>query len=274
MSRTSQTDTADADVPVRRPWGEGPARPVLSLVRDIVRDEVINRHRHDFAQLLYASSGLMRVQTPVGAWTVPPHRAVWIPPNMVHQVFCVGAVAMRNIYVAPDAAADMPGDCRVIAVTGLLRELILAAVALPRDYRLEGAEGRLVSVLLDQIASAPAAGLHLPMPEDRRLRVVTDGLIADPADERPLAAWAREAGASARTLARLFQAETGLSFRAWRQQLRLHEALSRLAAGEPVTSVAYAVGYDSPSAFIAMFRRAMGATPSRYLAPEAAGGEA
>ena len=272
MSRTGQIDGADRGAPVRRPWGEGPERPVLSLARDIVRDEVIGRHRHDYAQLLYASSGLMRVQTPVGAWTVPPQRAVWIPPNMVHQVVCVGAVAMRNIYVAPAAAAGMPGDCRVIAVTPLLRALILAAVGLPRDYGLDGPEGRLVSVLLDQIGCSPAAGLHLPMPRDRRLKVVTDGLIADPADERPLAAWATVAGASARTLARLFQTETGLSFRAWRRQLRLHEALSRLAAGEPVTSVAYAVGYDSPSAFIAMFRRATGTTPSRYFAANAGEG--
>ena len=107
--------------------------------------------------------------------------------------------------------------------------------------------------------------LHLPMPRDRRLRAVTEALIADPADPRTLADFAGAAGASARTLARRFLAETGRTFGAWRQQLRLHEALARLSLGEPVTTVAFEVGYDSPSAFIAMFRKTLGATPGQYL---------
>ncbi len=266
MSQTRQTDGKPADAPLRRPWRDGPDRPVVSVARDLVPDEIVGLHRHDYAQLLYASSGLMRVQTPVGAWVVPPQRAVWIPPGLAHQVGPIGAVAMRNIYVAPQPAAGVMAECRVISVSPLLRELILAVVALPRDYRLDSPDGRLMRVLLDQIAAARTTALHLPLPRDRRLRAVTDALIADPADRRGLEDWAKAAGASARTLARLFLAETGLSFRDWRRQLRLHEALARLAMGDSVTAVAYAVGYDSPSAFIAMFRRAMGETPGHYLA--------
>lgn len=274
MSRNGQTtapletwpEFADTAAHLRRPWADGPARPVLWATRDTALDEEIDGHRHEHAQLLYASSGLMRVRTPVGAWVVPPQRAVWFPPGLMHAVTCVGPVSLRNIYVTASVDAPMASDCRVIAVSPLLRELILAVVALPRDYATDGSAGRLVGVLLDQIAAAPAAGLHLPLPRDRRLRVVTDALIADPADGLALDHWARRAGASARTLARIFHAETGLSFGAWRRQLRLHEALARLALGEDVTGVAFAVGYDSPSAFIAMFRAAMGSTPSRYFA--------
>jgi AraC-like DNA-binding protein len=91
-------------------------------------------------------------------------------------------------------------------------------------------------------------------------------VLADPADRRTLAAWARPAGASVRTLARLFTRETGMGFRGWRQQVRLLRALERLAAGEAVTTVALDLGYDSPSAFVAMFRRALGTTPGRYFA--------
>lgn len=254
---------------MRRPWADGPRRSVIGLARDLSPGEEVVRHRHDYAQLLFASTGLMRVWTPVGAWAVPPQRAVWIPAGLAHEVACVGDVAMRNIYVEQDAVGGLPGSCRVIAVPPLLRELILAAVALPRDYAVAGADGRLAQVLLDQIAASPEAPLHLPLPRDRRLRAVTDGLAADPSDGRDLAGWARTAGASARTLARLFVAETGLSFGAWRRQLRLHEALARLAAGASVTQVAYAVGYESPSAFIAMFRAETGATPARYFDPAA-----
>ena len=80
------------------------------------------------------------------------------------------------------------------------------------------------------------------------------------------------AGASPRSLARLFQAELGMSFTAWRQQARLLEALRRLGDGEPVTTVALDLGYATPSAFTYMFRRALGVPPSRFLAVARAGG--
>jgi len=103
------------------------------------------------------------------------------------------------------------------------------------------------------------------MPRDKRIRKVVEALLSDPADNRGFEDWSRFAGASQRTLARLFQSETGMTFRAWRQQLRLQRALEMLTEGQAVTSVALDLGYDSPSAFIAMFRRALGASPTRYL---------
>ena len=227
--------------------------------------DVIPWHTHDHAQLIYSGSGLMRVDSTVGAWVVPPARAVWVPSGIAHQVIAVGAVDMRAVYLEPEAAAGLPEACRVLGVSPLLRELVAAAMALPDDYSVDGPEARLVAVLIDQLRAEPAEQLHLPMPRDRCLRVVSDALVADPADPRALQAFAAVAGASARTLARRFVAETGLTFGAWRQQLRLHEALARLAQGEPVTTVSFAVGYDSPSAFIAMFRKMLGTTPGRYL---------
>jgi AraC-like DNA-binding protein len=94
---------------------------------------------------------------------------------------------------------------------------------------------------------------------------VTDVLIADPGDGRDLKDWAKTAGASERTLARLFVKETGMTFGTWRQRRRLLAAIGRLAEGQPVTAVAFDLGYDSPSAFITMFRKTLGATPGRYL---------
>ena len=269
MSQKSQTRASRRqpllDDGFRRPQPAGVERPLVAFRRDLGDGAVVPWHKHVHAQLIYGASGLMRIESSAGAWVVPPARAVWIPAGIEHQVTCVGEVAMQVVYVLPEAAPWLPEDCQVMAVSALLRELVAAAMELEMGYDLDGPEARLVAVLIDCLRDSPVEGLHLPMPEDKRLRAVTQSLIADPGDPRTLADFASDAGASARTLARGFVAETGLSFGAWRQQLRLHEALARLASGEPVTSVAFEVGYDSPSAFIAMFRKSLGDTPGRYL---------
>jgi len=248
-----------------RPRPQGRERPLVAFTREMADGDVIAWHRHDHAQLFYGGSGLMRVESTAGAWVVPPARAVWIPSGIDHQVTAVGGVEMRAVYLLRNATKGLPEGCRVLGVSPLLRELVAAAMKLSPDYLLDGPEARLVGVLIDQLRVEPLEQLHLPMPRDRRLRAVTEALIADPADPRTLEDFGAAAGASARTLARRFLAETGLTFGAWRQQLRLHEALARLAQGEPVTTVAYEIGYDSPSAFIAMFRKTLGATPGQYL---------
>lgn len=240
-------------------------QPVLVYASDYPAGHLIPPHRHPRAQLIHAAEGVMTVRTGSGAWVVPPGLALWMPGGVEHEVHAVTPLRMRTIYVRPDAAPWLPESCRVVTVTPLLRELILRAVRVRPDYEPDSPEGRLMQVTLDQAHDLEEAPLHLPMPRDRRLRALAEALIADPGDERDLTSWGRHAGASERTLARLFQTETGLTFGAWRQRLRLLSAMTRLAAGEPVTSVALDLGYASPSAFTAMFRRQMGAPPSRYL---------
>ena len=147
----------------------------------------------------------------------------------------------------------------------MLRELILAMVALGNDYQHDSPQARLMQVILDQIPAQPVATLSLPMPSDSRLLRITRGLIANPGDARGLADWAQIVGASQRTLNRRFQDQTAMSFRDWRQQCRLLRGLEMLAAGDNVTRVALELGYEHSSAFIAMFRRCLGTTPLRYL---------
>ena len=244
-------------------------QPMLAHARDLAAGETIPPHSHRRAQLVYASDGVMTVTTADGAFVVPPYRAVWMPAGAEHRIDASGTVCMRTIYIDTDhagaAGGRLPGAMCVLHVTPLLRELILAAVDAPQVFQPDGPEARLMAVILDQIQVLPVAPLSLPTPKDARLRRIADALLADPADERGIDDWARLAGASVRTLARLFQTETGMSFGQWRQQLRLLRALERLAAGESVTGVALDLGYDSPSAFIAMFRRALGTTPRRYF---------
>jgi len=205
------------------------------------------------------------VETDDGFWIVPPHRAVWVPPLMEHEVTARGAVSLRNLYFDPQSVSDLPKICSVVTVSPLLREMVLRAINLPALYDLDGPDGRFLKVLLDQIRTLPTTPLHLPMSDHPRLKPITNHLSKNPADRRSLEDWAAIMGASTRTLTRLFQKETGMSFRQWRQQARLLEALIRLAAGTPVTNVALDLGYDSQSAFIAMFKKALGKTPGKYF---------
>ena len=240
-------------------------QPVVAMARNYPSGHVIAAHTHRRAQLAYASEGVMRLSTAAGSFIVPPARAVWVPAGTEHWIAARGPLAMRTLYIEADAAPDLPGACRVVAVTPLLRELIQAAMGLTQAYPPGGPEARLMAVILDQIRTLPAAPLYLPMPSERRIKPMAEALRDDPADGRRLCEWAKAVGASERTLARLFVDQTGLSAGAWRQQARLLKALELLAGGRAVTAVALDVGYDSPSAFIAMFRRTLGVSPKRYF---------
>jgi len=222
-------------------------------------------HRHAWGQLIYARAGVMTVTVaspaPHGSWVVPPQRAVWVPAETDHRIRCGTRLSMRTLYVAPQTRV-LPDTCCVVNIAPLLRELILASVEAPGPAR---RRQLITALILDEIRAATVAPLHLPEPSDPRLIRITSALREQPGDARTLGAWARDAGASTRTLSRLFVGQTGMTFRQWQRQARLLAALVRLAEGESVTSIAFELGYDSPSAFISAFRRALGKTPRRYF---------
>ena len=239
---------------------------VLARARECPADHIIDWHKHERAQLLYAVKGVMRVTTANGVWVVPSQRAVWIPPDISHHVQAQGTpLSLRSLYIRRDALSALPDSCCVVTVSPLLRELIIETMQLPDDPPAGSAEARLIAVLLDRIEGLPVAPLYLPMANDRRTRRIVEALLDDPADIRTLQDWSRELAASERTLARIFTRETGMTFGQWRQQVKLLAALTRLAQGASVTEVAFDLGYASQSAFIAMFRKALGKTPGRYF---------
>jgi AraC-like DNA-binding protein len=241
-------------------------RPIGAMAKDFPDGHFIAPHAHRRSQLIYASSGVMRVRTPLGAWVVPPNRAVWVPANVVHDVRMAGAVAMRTLYILPHLVGSLPHECCVVTVSPLLRELVLRAAELPLLYDEAGPDGRVMALILDELRALPVLPLNLPMPRDTRLARICRTILDDPASALTLNAWGKQIGASSRTLARGFLHETGMTFGRWRQQARLLEALSRLAQGQSVTTIALDLGYDSPSAFTSMFKRALGRTPSAYFA--------
>ncbi|MCT8164804.1 AraC family transcriptional regulator [Pseudomonas putida] len=237
-------------------------RPLYARAESLGAGSWTTRHRHDWVQFSYAISGVLGVYTDDGSYFAPPQWGVWIPADAEHEVVTSGQAEMRSLYVRRDACPWATPRCRVLEVTPLARELIKQFCLMPADYA-EGdsAEARLVAVLLDQLRTLPEVGFSLPLPRHPGLLALCNGLIAHPDQAQTLGQWAMQLGCSEKTLMRLFQRETGLSFRNWRQRMRLLTSLALLEAGESVTDAALGCGYESTSAYIAAFRQLFGATP-------------
>ncbi len=221
-------------------------------------------HSHDAGQLIGSLAGLLSVTTESGSWVVPATHAIWIPRRKSHSMRSHGPFSGWSVYVTADACAELPMEPRTIRVSGLLREAVHRAA----DWSgppVSGRERRLAGVVLDEIATLPTEPLGLPHPLDPRVRRVTDAILADLADNRPLDAWAAWAAIAPRTLARRFANETGFSFTEWHQRARALRSIELLAEGAAVTTIAIDLGYGNVSAFIAMFRRTIGVTPGRYV---------
>ena len=238
---------------------------LASVSADLAHGHVIPEHSHPEDQLLFASSGVMTLRTKQGVWVVPPLRAVWIPADTPHSVAMSGAVSMRTLYFLPKLCRRLRGKCFVMNVSALLRELILHACKFKRLSRRPTAERRIIEIIVDQLKAVDSIPLQLPHPTDTRAMRVVKALLADPSDQRNLERLCRDCGASKRTIQRVFLEETKMNFGKWRQQLRLLHGLQLMASGEKVTAAALEAGYNSPSAFISMFRRQLGTTPMRYL---------
>ena len=223
----------------------------------------IEPHAHRWAQLIYAGSGVMRVRAGQTLWIVPPARAIWAPAGVRHEIWARGDFAMRTLYLDPDIASGLPQACLGLDVSPLLRELILHAVSIGLLARDNPAHARLAGVIVDQLADAEALPLTLPLPTDPRAARLAERLRDDPTCALELDALSAWAGASLRTMQRLFLAETGLRFTEWRQRLRLLHGASLLGAGASVTEAGLEAGYAGTSAFVAAFRRQFGRTPNR-----------
>ena len=241
-------------------------RPVAVLTDDYPPGFFDPSHCHVRAQLVYATSGVIILSTKDTSYVTPPQRAIWVPSGVNHEVQCRGRVQIRTLYIARDATSGMPAACQVIEVSNLLRELIIEAGNLPVEYQLGGREELIMSLVLDEIRRAPRMSLHVPMPTNERLARICKSIIADSAQSNTLDDWASAAAMGRRTFTRTFRRETGMTFAKWRENVRLIDALSRLAEGHSITETALEVGYNSPSAFTAMFHRALGISPTHYIA--------
>jgi AraC-like DNA-binding protein/quercetin dioxygenase-like cupin family protein len=249
-----------ADIPPEFQPNE--THPIRVRSRQMPSGWRIARHTHAWAQVAYASRGVLRVATTGTTWMVPPSRAIWVPPHVTHEVVAVEDAFLRTLYITEStvpAGLDTP---RVVEVSDLLREVI-AALDTPGISATR--EQLLGALALDELTRSEPLPLSVPMPNEKRLRALCEAVIADPTHGESLEQWASSVGASTRTIARLFRQELGVSFSQWRQQAILARAIPLLSQGRPLSHVALELGYQSQSAFSAMFRRAFGESPRAFI---------
>ncbi|MGO1625633.1 MAG: AraC family transcriptional regulator [Halomonadaceae bacterium] len=240
-------------------------RPVVAFKVEVDHHDAEQPiHRHRKGQLVLALRGGVTCEVPRARWMVPPQHAVWIPGGVPHSNRATENAHIHFLFIEP-GAARMPEQCCTLAINPLVRELIQHLAQTP-DYPKDGPTARLAAVLLEQLPLAPVQQLHFPVPEHPKIRRLTEALEQDPADRTTAAQWAIRLAMSERSLARLVQRETGLTFGRWRQQLHLVVALRQLAAGTTVQRVAGNLGYGSATAFITMFKKALGKPPAQYFA--------
>lgn len=205
-------------------------------------------------QLFTVDNGVVSLQTERGLWVIPSGHVGWVPSLHLHGMVSHGKVRGLQLRFSQEWSRRlMPPEPKVVSLTALLQGLLTEMPLSDNELYLQ--------VFADAFARKPLPALFLPMPSDPRLLAMTTQLVQNPANDADLDAWASETGIPRRTLTRRFLKETGLSFAQWRQQMRLLLALEQLADGETLAVVAQKVGYQSVSAFIQVFRRALGITP-------------
>ena len=247
-------------------------RPVVAIANEFKAGHILPPHRHDRAQLVYGAAGMMMVETEQGRWVVPQGRAVWIPGGMRHNLRMLSDVATITIWV--ESERELPAVCQVVDVSPLMRSLLAAAIDVEPKYDRNGRDGVLMTLLVHEMARLPTLPLSLSFPAHARLAERCRAFLNNPSPHDTIEDWSDALGMSRRTFTRLFKNETGLSFAAWRQQACLLAALPRLAANEPITQISLDLGYESPAAFTAMFKRLQGVPPSQYFGRYGSAGQA
>ncbi len=243
-----------------------PTRPILAYGRTMRPADGIAPHHHPRAQLLWAQRGVLRIRAAETTWIVPPSHVVWIPGHVPHQVQSDTETDIRNLYIDPTLPLRAANQtCAVLTLSDLMRALILRLHSEDTTEAFPPHLLRLTAVIADEIETLCEAPLHLPGGHDPRLVRLTRHLINHPDDASPLPDLARSTATSPRTLERLFRQETGLSYRQWRARQRLLLAVERLTLGQTSTSIAYALGYRSPSAFTVAFRAEFDTPPQSFL---------
>ncbi len=244
--------------------GEASAPRYLGETVTAISGESYDWHSHEFGQLISAASGSMYVGTPGRVLLLSPAMALWIPPNVEHWMQYGSNNVMRYVDVPRDEAGKIGSECRVMAMTPLLNALISETMPDNGSGRANDHNDALHDLLRHELVAAPDVPLSIIMPQDHRIRRFAEAALDDPGVVESVDSWLAEAPASRKTIERLFTTETGMPPSRWLRHARILHAISRLAAGEKVSSVAFDMGYASSSAFSYMFRRTLGRSPSDF----------
>lgn len=235
------------------------------LCRDFTDSTILSDQAHDMGQVKLALSGVMVVSSSDGHWVVPPNRALWLAPRVTHKIRMLGKVQLRSVFINSGFLRGLPMKSRTLPVSPLFREIVCAVAAEPSRDESCRRTMLLMELLLEDIARHADSPQRLPTPHDYRLATICTHIQEHLDDTKTLQEWARDLGYDQRTLHRLFVQELGMSFVQWRQQAKLLTAMEWLAEGRQVLGIALDLGYQTQSAFTAMFRRNLGMTPSDFV---------
>jgi AraC-like DNA-binding protein len=238
--------------------------PVTVVRRSLAKNLTVEKHSHHWGQFVYAHKGVLIVSTENSQYIVPPEQGVWLLPEIEHEVTAISKVELTSFYFDKILLNNLPHNCCVLKVNDFLKTLILEANYIENDYQWHSSDGRLLRLILDRLSLATKVILQLPYPKDPRLLRMFTLIQNNPSAGYNLEQWGKIVGASSRSLSRLFKSETGLTYRVWRQRLNVQIAISQLSIGISITNISIYLGYESPSAFIYMFKENTGMTPSFY----------
>jgi AraC-like DNA-binding protein len=242
-----------------------PGVSIATLAYEYPPDYNVPKHSHGSDQVIYAIRGVMQIYSGQSSWLIPPHFAIWIPARTLHNIRMTGAVSMRTLYLRPGLARTLPRRPTVLQVSPLLRELIVEAVRTGQLRWRNALHSSLRDLIVAELERASPIPSFITLPQDRRAQRIAHAVMANHDRGASLEALCETAGASVRTIERIFRREVGLNFEAWRRQFRLMKAIELLVAGAAVKQVAFEIGYRQPSAFVEMFRRTLGTTPKAWV---------
>jgi len=240
--------------------------PIYAFSQNYSHGHVEAWHSHDRIQLIHTLTGVIRIQTEEGIWISPPGRGLWIPARKPHALHISGQVKARGVFIDHYSRADLANECLVVSISALLRELMSSAMHIQDKIQPHSRDERLLELILDEVRLLPSLAFNLPEPKSASLIQLCQHIRSHLSETWQLEHAAAQLHMSSKTLARYFQKETGMNFAQWIRQAKLIHAMTELTMHKSILSIALDLGYDSPSAFSAMFKRETAMTPSEYVA--------
>ncbi len=241
-----------------------PLLPIIGYT-EVISDAVCLTHSHPRGQLLYATTGVMKVIVENQIWFVNPLQAIWIPGGAAHQVYFQKNVGLYSAFIDPSVASSLPAKSCAFDISIFLKELLFKIISFKTDDELMLIQERIIAVFLDEMALIVPSETFLPMSNNMKLKKIIDLLMSNKASKHTIDYYADVACVSSRTLSRLFIKELGINFSDWCIRLKLMEAIKMLGDKKSVKEIALGLGYENTSAFIYMFKKNTGKTPATFI---------
>lgn len=240
-------------------------RPITTYSEHIQNSKCANSHAHPRAQVISCNTGIMEVVTKDNIWIVNALQSVWIASNEEHQVYFPNNVKVDTAFIDKSKLSNLPKDSFAFETSDFLKSLLKKIISFSNPNIFSLQQNRIIEVFLDELSNLQPSKTFLPTSQDKRIKTVLDALMNDLSNKHTIEYYASKSSVSPRTLSRLFNKELGMSFGDWKMRLKLMEAVKQLGDNKSIKEIAYDLGYENVSSFIATFKKHFGKTPTNYL---------